>query len=303
MFDAIIVIGLPYFAKKIASDLSKFDETSKYIWLDTSAKIVDKIKYICLIFFAKAVYQIGGSSTPGGALKLALFLRRKIFFHWVGTDVLIAKDKYAQKKLNYGYLKRITHFCEVDWIQKELKDIFIDAEIVSLASFDSREIKEINMAFDSFSILTYIGKGKEQFYGIQKVIQLAKAFPEVQIRIVGISGYAGELPSNITLLGWVTNMNDEYRKCSLYLRLVEHDGLAFSVLEALSYGRYVAYSQRFDNTVQVKTVEELIACVNDLYLKYSKGALNINYAGIQFIRDFYSKESCLRKLEKKLNEN
>lgn len=37
-----------------------------------------------------------------------------------------------------------------------------------------------------------------------------------------------------SFLGWVNNMGDEFKKCSVFLRFVEHDGLAFSVIEALN---------------------------------------------------------------------
>lgn len=293
----ILIIGLPYFSSKIAAQLSDVDVENKYISLDTSGSFIDKIKFLFNILFTDVLYQIGGSVEVGGALRVALLLRRKIVFHWVGTDVLIAQDYASRGILNRKFLSMIRHLCEVEWIQNELSEIKIFAEIVQIACFETRQLERnvVPMPLD-FSVLSYVGKGKESFYGFNKIISVAKCYSDVHFRIAGIEKYNVDLPPNVKLLGWVKDMAAEYNKCSLYLRLPEHDGLAFSVLEALSYGRYVGYSNDLEATFFVSDLKALSDLIEKLKLLSDKHQLEVNIEGINFIKNNYSKDKCMKEL-------
>ena len=116
-----------------------------------------------------------------------------------------------------------------------------------------------------------MAKGREEFYGIEKLLRLASDFPDIEIKIVGISEYYKSAPANVKFLGWVENMDEQYQNCVLYLRMPEHDGLAFSVLEALANGRYVGYSYEFDNVFFIKNYTELSRVVKGIKNSFELG--------------------------------
>lgn len=291
----VILVGLPYFANKISRNLTAVDKKNKYLAIDASAGVWQKVHYVWHILSAKVLYQVGGSHIGGGTLRLAMLLNKKIVMHWVGTDVILAQMAYKTGAVDVDLIQKTKHLCEVNWIQQELLEVGIQAEIAQIACFED-ELPAPPRLPEKFLILSYMGKSREKFYGIDKLIELAQSFPDIPIRIAGISGYSEPLPPNIHLLGWVKDMATEYHNCVLYLRLPEHDGLAFSVLEALSYGRYVGYAYAFPGTSKTPDRNELHDLVKSLSERHRAGKLDVNYDGYKFISECYSRQKVMRSL-------
>ena len=291
----VVLIGLPYFASKIADNISRIDSKNRYVAIDTSANAWQKIRFLWHMIFAKVIYRIGGSTQRGETLGLAMLFKKKIVMHWVGTDVLVAHKDYKAGMIDADLIRRTKHLCEVNWIQTELLDMGIHAEIAQIACFPD-EIPVPPPLPKRFSILSYVVKGREKFYGIDKLIYLAQLFPDVPIRIAGIAEYTTPLPSNVQFLGWVKDMAKEYSDCVLFLRLSEHDGLAFSVLEALSFGRYVGYKYSFRGTNKTSDMNELRDLVDYLTERHRKGLLEFNNDGYEFISECYSVGTVMRSL-------
>lgn len=291
----VLILGIPYFAKKIAQNLAEFDNKNNYLFLDTNVSFLDKFKYLIHIFSTDIVYSIGGTLTGSKTISLALILKKKIIMHWVGTDVLLAKKSFKDNTVQSNYIKKVSHFAEVYWIREALSLININAEIVQFVTLEgkiscSKELPK------KFSILSYVVTGMEAFYGMDYLIKVAQHFPNIIINIVGISKYHEILPKNIKLLGWVNDMEEYYKNCVLYLRIPQHDGLAFSVLEALANARYVGYSHDFPSTFFIDSIEKLFNIVNDLKNKFDSGLLKSNLEGTNFIKNNYSKKQVLNSL-------
>lgn len=295
-----IVLGLPYFSKKIAENLSLVDKSNRYVVIDTGAGFGSRIRFVWHIISANVLYQVGGSHICGGSLKLALFLNKKIVMHWVGTDVQNLQKAYESGTIDSELIKKTRHLCEVNWIQNELKEVGIESEISQIACFED-EISTPMTLPKTFSILTYVSSGREEFYGINKIIALAEKYPSIEIRIAGIIKYKNKLPANITLLGWVNDMADEYRNCTLYLRLAEHDGLAFSVLEAMAHGRHVGYTYAFPYVNQVQNFSELHKLVADLLERFKNKELDMNIKGYEFVSTVYGRTAVMQVLSEMLN--
>lgn len=291
----VIIVGLPYFASKIAGNLTATDNKNIYLAIDTTAGTWQKVRFVWHIISAKVLYFIGGQTQRGKVLWLAMLFNKKIVMHWVGTDVLNAHKAYKAGVVDADLIRRTKHLCEVDWIQKELLEVGIQAEIAQIFCFTDG-IPAPPPLPEKFSILSYMGKGREKFYGIDKLIDLARSFPDIPIRIAKISDYSEPLPPNIHLLGWVNDMAKEYRDCVLFLRLPEHDGVSFSVLEALSYGRHVGFSYSFCGTNKTADRDELYTLVKSLSELHSEGLLDINVDGYKFISENYTREKVMRSL-------
>lgn len=295
----IIIVGLPYFVQKLAAELTEFDKSNQYLPLDVHHLSLDRLRYCFHLMNADIVYSIWGQSYKYNAISLALSLKKKAVMHWVGTDVLTAQKDAAAGRINKSLVNKAFHFTETAWLHDELENIGIDAEVVQFANFKQVTYSTPRKFPSTFSILSYVRQGREKYYGIDKLIQLAGDFPNINIKIAGINKY-DSLPANITLLGWINNMDDQYDNCVLFLRIPDHDGLAFSVLEALAHGRYVGYSCKLNNTIFIENYDKLKNSVRDLQDTFINNQLHINQSGINFIRDNYSSDHVLATLVVKL---
>ena len=290
----IAIIGNSYFGSILAKQLDSFDNNNKYYFFNTNESLIDKIKFFFFLLIADRVYSISASISGGGALKAAKFFNKKIIQHFIGSDVLSAKEDYKNNNIDKKLISKSNFLCEVDWIQKELEDINIQADIASIAIYD----KDITpKPFTNFSVLTYMAKGKEEFYGIDDLINLAKNFKDVTFKVAGIDSYKKTLPSNIKLLGWV-DMDKELQNSCCYIRNVKHDGLAFSVLEALGYGRIVFYNYNFPYVNYFSNIEELKEKIHNAKKAFENNELKLNKKAIDFIQKEFSKEKVLNNLIK-----
>lgn len=297
----VLIGGLPYFAKKLVHSLSDFDKTNSYKYLEPNVNIWSKIRTIFKLIPADIIYFVWGTIEVNKLTDVALLMKKKVILHWVGTDVTNAVNYRKDHSIKQRYIDTIIHLCEVPWIQDELRQIGISAQIAQIATFDDK-ISEQQLFPSKFSILSYIGKGYEEFYGIEKLIKLAIDFPSIEIRIVGIDHYFKPIPENIKLLGWTKNMPEQYNICVLYLRLPEHDGLGFSVLEALAKGRYVGYSCNFESTIYIDNYSKLKDVVGFLYGEFNNGSLDLNCEGVKFVKERFNRNNVLGKLTNKFRE-
>jgi len=295
----IALIGNNYFGELLAKQLSEFDTKNSYIFYDTNAKNIDKIKFLLSILFIDTVYSISASLNDGGALNLALKFRKKIVQHFIGSDVLTAIEDFKHKRINKDLVVNSHYLCEVDWIKSELSTIDINANIASIAIYD----KEVQHQLpDTFTVLTYMAKGKEEFYGMDDFMTLATAFSDVPFKIAGIDSYDKELPRNIELLGWV-DMDKEFQNTVCFIRNAQHDGLAFSILEALGNGKIVLYNYQFPYVNYFENSDDIIEYIANAKKEFEAGKLEINYQAINFIKKEYSKNHVLGNLVKILTEN
>jgi len=293
----IAIIGNSFFGQILERHLNDFDEKNFYTFYNTNEKYVDKLKFVRDILFMDIVYSVSATISGGGALNLALKLNKKIVQHFIGSDVLSAQEDFKKQNINQKLIKKSKYLCEVDWIQRELKDIEINATISSIIVYEnSMEAK----AFENFTVLTYVGKGKEKFYGIEDFIALARDFPNITFNIAGIERYKN-LPENIKCLGWV-NMFDTFQNSTVFIRNVSHDGLAFTVLEALSLGRVVFYNYHFPHVSYFNEYLSLKNQFEEVVAKFYNHTLNVNEKSIEFVKENFNKEKVLPDLIKAICE-
>ena len=291
----ILIFGYKYFAKSLASDLQKHDLKNHYVFIDTADNIISKMKSVFEIITADRLFIIGGCINNSKVIDIALFLKKEILMEWVGTDVLNAKKSCFNGEKNDKYLYKIKHYCEIDWIEKELLKIGIVANICDIVRLENDyQIKDDNDASNTVIALSYIGKNREDFYGIENILNLAKIYTEIEFRICGTDGENIIAPPNVLFLGWIDDMRKEFKKCSIFLRLVEHDGLAFSVVEALSFKKWVIYSQSFEYTYSYNNFDELVKCFQKVMNNINNKELNKN--GKKYVLKRYNKNRVLNNL-------
>jgi glycosyltransferase involved in cell wall biosynthesis len=97
-------------------------------------------------------------------------------------------------------------------------------------------------------------------------------------------------------LGWRNDLRDAYKGATVLVRFTPHDGLSLMVLEALSYGRHVIWTQPFPFVRQVHQYADVEREIVDLLQAYERGELLPNAAASEDIRRRYSPQACIRRL-------
>lgn len=291
--------GLPYFSKILSGKLNKYDNRNKYISLNTYYSLQDRLRFLRHFMQADIIYSINGVTSGSRAIDMAIRYKKKLIMHWAGSDVMLAKEAIANNTHNPEYLEYATHLCVAPWFVDELKEIGINAVLKPICSFD-RNNNRIPLP-DSFSVFSYIPEGSEKNYGMDRIIALAEAFPDVPVRIAGISKYRHKVPDNIELLGWVNNMEEQYRRSILCVRLTGHDAVSFFVLEALNNQRYVAFTYDIPPVHHIGNNSDLFRVTSTLIDKFNAGELTGNYAGQEYINREYNNERILSGITEIIN--
>jgi hypothetical protein len=290
----VIVVGLKYFGKRIRCQLQEFDTQNQYIYLDTYYSLKDKLKYLFLLPFSSTVYSINGTTRGSKALLLAIKLKKRIVFHWVGSDLLQAQKDVSQKLSDKRFIDYPTHITDTPWFVDQLGAIGINAKYKPLLIFDTL-YKFVEFP-QSFGVLIYISKIDPDFYGFSRLILIAKQLPEIKFYIVGLENDGGDYPENIIFLGWVRNMQTAFEKAVITIRIPNHDGLSFFVLESLINKRYVLYSQKLNHCTYVVNNEQIINEILNYYHEFVNQRLLPNQEGYDFVSSAFTKDQVLKPL-------
>ena len=285
----LILVGLPLFAKRLHAALENKLIDWEVIHLDTYTSRFDKIRAVFLLPNADIVYSINGTITGSKVFDIALRNRVKCIMHWVGTDVLNAIQAHKSGDFRLDFIEKVHHLCEVDWIQDELKPIGIHAKILNFASFNHSFEIQVPKG-KKLRLLTYMSDARAEFYGLPKVIELAKVFPEVSFTIVGAKASDFHpLPKNVEALGWVENIDFHFDNSHATIRIPKHDGLSNFVLESLARGKHVLYNHPYSHCNFCPTHENLEQAIRQLKQTVEQDTFKPNLAGKQFVeREFNS---------------
>ena len=285
---AIAVGGLPYFGRMLADELSTKGWHCRYVasagrnpiaWAATAKSVAS----------ADLVYLIGGQierwSRPDW---LARMVRKPIVMHWVGSDVTYAFGAARRGRASPLLIRRPVHWTEVPWTAAELRPLGIHAEVMPLTS--ARLPSRPQPLPETFTVLTYLPDARPGFYGRETVLNLAAALRDVHFLVAGTYGVGWEATPNLEFLGWQRDMEPVYARSSVLLRLPEHDGLSFMVLEALAAGRYVIWNHPLVGAVEARDDTEALNFIQQLRDDHHAGRLTLNETGIRAVRERYAPE-------------
>jgi len=184
---------------------------------------------------AAAIYQHGGGPfVPPRIMAACRLLDRPIIKHWLGSDVMRARDPIAQAQNATG---QIVHWANSPWLSAELAQAGIAAQTVSNLGTDGPMLP---LPPGPLTVLTFLPNF--EFYGGHHVLALARALPEIRVLVVANDGKGLPSEPNVEYLGYRDDMRAVYERCHLLLRMPEHDGKSRMVCEALAYGRHVIWN-------------------------------------------------------------
>lgn len=284
MSKRIAVLGLPFFAQRTAEGLREAGYDARYVarpgrspraWLGMLAELAR----------ADLVYAIGSSVATWGPLDLLALARRRIVMHWVGSDVQYALADGRRGRASRRLIRRATHWADAPWLVNELRPLRIRAAVrplpVPIAVGEAAPLPA------EFRVLVYLPERPHAAYAVDETLAVMRALPDVRFVIAG--GFAAPAGfANVTSLGFVAGMADVYRDSVVLLRLVHHDGLSHSVVEALSYGRHAVWTYPFEGAIEAATPEAAIAALRDLQRRFTQHELGVNVEGIAKVTQRYS---------------
>lgn len=288
----ILMIGLPYFTSNVKLNLSEYDKSNKYIALNTYYRIIDKIKYLFFLPFCHTVYSINGTIDHSFAISLALMLKRKVIFHWVGSDVKTAQKAFKENNYNKNFIEKVTHITDTPWYVEELKSIGIKARFQPLIVLKKTNEKKPLPTF--FSVLIYIPQNNQEFYGIRRLKKIAENLPDIKFKVIGTEKPIISMPENVHFHGWVKNTFEYIQNSCICLRFPQHDGLSFFVIESLFYQRYVIYNQKLDYTIYALNDNEIIEQIVRLKEHFDKGILEANTKASEWVEKNFSIDNFLK---------
>ena len=238
----ILVNGLPLFAKQIVNDMNSFQSEHKFVFCNTYYSRLDKLKFFLLLPFAGMCISVNGVTDNSSALNWVIRLRKKLMLLWSGTDVLLALERQQKQTISRKYIDYACNATDSNLLSEELLQLNIQHVHTFFKWLPVESLKQ--QSYASIQVLSYVAKGKEDFYGWQTIRQAAIDFPSLKFILVGTDGASLQLPENVKCLGWIDKekLTTLYQQCAIFLRLPQHDGFSLSVLEALAHGAEVIWT-------------------------------------------------------------
>lgn len=163
----------------------------------------------------------------------------KKIVHFAGADVYwLRKFSFEQVRVLLGSLKmKADHIlCEADFVQRELRQFNIEAEIVPIPSYSDWELRPLP---EKFSVAAFLTDHNDfDKYCFEHTLSIIRAMPDIQFNVYG--DRAKEVKyHNMTHTGNMPRPQWEefvYANSAI-LRLVRHDTLPLSCSEFLMAGR------------------------------------------------------------------
>lgn len=291
MTARIAIVGLPFYGKRVAQSLTGAGYRARYLprpgrspraWAALAAGLLR----------ADLVYAVGSSIAVNAPVDLMARLRRPILMHWVGSDVVAALREHAAGRVS-ARLLRATHWADAPWLVDELAPVGLRATGHPLPIPTAIGVP-IPLPSD-FRVLLYLPARPHPAHDEASALEVVRALPGVSFVVVG--GFQPPDPlANLDARGYLPDLAPVYRETVALLRLVRHDGMSHSIIEALSFGRHALWSYPFPGVVRVCGAAEAIAAIRDLQLRFDAGTLGLNDAGAGEVTHRYRWDTLLNEV-------
>lgn len=241
------------------------------------------------------VWYTIGDAAPDRWLQLAARLFRKPrVMHWVGSDITRLTEKpHLRASLASG---GVLHLAEVEWTANELRCAGLPARIAPLPP---RKYAGQPMTLpQQFTVLLYVPTVRSEFYGRREFERLMNRLRDKRIRYIVVGGgeIAAPAGAQIENLGWRHDLYDVYQRTSVLIRFTRRDGLSLMVLEALSLGRHVLWTQNFMGARYIRKYNDMEREVLELYEAHQAGTLEPQHEASAIVQERYAPERCMRTI-------
>ncbi len=254
----VLITGLPMFAKQHAKHLSEKDPENKYLFFNTYQSKWEQIRFLMHLPFCNLVISMNGVTDKSGILNWVLFFKKKLVLQWMGTDSMMAEERFKAGTINRKYIDYAINTVDIGWLSDELKRIQLQPIWLPF-KFSEIETQPVEQ-YEKMSVVTYVAQNRQIFYGLDWVIIAATAFPDIPFEIYGMDSPELECPPNMIFKGWQPAyiFRESVLKSPIFLRFTVHDGFSISVIEALSTGAEILSTQPSEFTTLVSVKDEIV---------------------------------------------
>lgn len=285
----ITMFGLPYFSQHLVKLINSSCSHLQSHFVDIKREKSLLARYFLLarkISSSDLIYQIGGFPRKK-IVQLIRILNVPLIIHWVGTDVLAAREHFGKISNHYLCEENIIHWTDAPWLVNELKEIHIQAKFIPLPVSSVKKIlSQPPPPFPrKFTILSYLPENRLKSFRSDYIIKLIEDFPEISLKIVANSGkHLKKNFKNVEFLGWISDMNKIYSKSTLLVRMVRHDGYPWTIQESLAMGRYAIWNYPLTGVFEARNYKEMCFYINKLFNLHKEGKLALNEKGRRYIK-------------------
>jgi hypothetical protein len=297
----VCLLGQPYWVARLETSVSAYcaGDLRLFKLVPNARTFVSALRAAT---HADVLIRIGfrpGGATPRGRLLDACWsvlrtLNRRAcaVYYWIGSDVLTTvRDIHsgAIRRSVFDRAKFDMHLAESAWLAAELRGVGIHANVIRFPVAVVRTDGPLPLP-ERFTVLTHVPDFRFRFYGGESIYEAARALPRADFEVVAGKGtwIPGPL-TNLRFHGWQSDMAGWYRRASVVVRMVEHDGLGLTIQEALSFGRHAVYSYPLPYTHYVRFGDTagLVECLDGLMHRHDLNLLLPNKRGWEYaVREF-----------------
>ena len=281
----VLIHGLPYFSRQLPAILSSHGWEIRNYSPRWSAELLTMAHQLHRCDLA---YSWGGRTTMGKFLAAARLLgKKKVVIFWCGSDVLEGQAEHRAGKSDPWVAERI-HWAGAPWLAEEVRAMGLQCEYVPITWVPP--VEAVSPLPKVFSVLSYLpDSSRISLYGIDQVLEVAQKMPYARFTIVGLrQGQSLKAPANVIVRHHLPNLNQLYRETTVVWRPTRHDGLSFTVLEALAHGRHVLWSYPITGALLSRDAASSRAELERLFDLHEAHALDVNILGAEFVARNFS---------------
>lgn len=286
----VALSGLGLFCAEIAQYGKVYAPHWETRHLRTNSRL-DVLTSIFTLATSDVWYSIGSPITDRWVARVAKILRKPRVIHWVGSDIAwLAEDESLRKMLAGTH---VSHLAEVSWTADQLREVGF---LPQIAPLPPRHLTAGPVPLpEKFTVMLYVPRTRTDFYGRRDFERLMQKLAGKPIRYLIVGGGDINIPAGVDAenLRWRDTLPDAYRESSVLIRFTPRDGLSLMVLEALSFGRHVLWTQQFPHTRTIYDFAGMEREINDLLEAHLNGTLQPQYDAAEMIAQQYNPEKCM----------
>lgn len=286
----VAISGLGLFCAQIADHARTVAPQWEPRLLRTSSRL-EVVTSILTLMSCDVWYSIGSPVTDRWVHLAARLLRKPRVIHWVGSDIAGLSEHPQLRALLSS--RNVVHLAEVAWTAEQLRGFGFAPRIAPLPP-RHHHARRAPLP-QRFTIMLYVPRTRSDFYGRRAFERLMQRLHGEPVRYVVVGGGEIDAPPGTDLvnLGWRDNLYGVYEDVSLLIRYTPHDGLSLMVLEALSFGRHVLWTQRFPFVRTIASYSDMEREVRALLALRERGELLPQEAASRLVQERYAPASCM----------